>query len=401
MRAPLHSNKDADPGHTRLAGNTMPEQTIVDHREATLVRRKLAEMMSDSPRVAQQRALNESLRGIAQTASQRKEVPNRTGLPDRLKAGVESLSGLSLDHVRVRYNSDEPAQVDAHAYAQGANIHVAPGQEPHLAHEAWHVVQQMQGRVTPTLREGGVSINDDDALEREADHMGARALALPPYHDETAVSDASGMADPSALLQRKSIKLEGENLTDPMKARFATAYDQFNSTILATSPLAAQDNNQVVVWGVSQAGSKIRDYGSTTIYLGNNAYQGDDYKNFTELWDVKLNNQIDPQTAVRIVIAINLTINRSIEELYATLLHEWFVHAVNWEGALNYIRQGEGRFALAWIQGQGHVRRAEGEHAAFAQSSDEEIARQADALGLTGSQRDNTVKKMKADRDRH
>lgn len=76
--------------------------------------------------------------------------PNNTGLPDNLKAGVENLSGLSMDHVKVHYNSDKPAQLQAHAYAQGNDIHVAPGQEKHLPHEAWHIVQQAQGRVKPT-----------------------------------------------------------------------------------------------------------------------------------------------------------------------------------------------------------------------------------------------------------
>ena len=46
------------------------------------------------------------------------------------------------------------------------------GREQHLAHEAWHVVQQKQGRVKPTLQMKGVAINDDGGLEREADHMG-------------------------------------------------------------------------------------------------------------------------------------------------------------------------------------------------------------------------------------
>jgi Domain of unknown function (DUF4157) len=104
--------------------------------------------------------------------------PNQTGLPDGLKAGVESLSGMSLDHVRVHYNSDKPAQLQAHAYAQGADIHLGPGQAKHLPHEAWHVVQQMQGRVTPTMQmKGGVAVNDDVALEAEADLMGGRSLA--------------------------------------------------------------------------------------------------------------------------------------------------------------------------------------------------------------------------------
>ncbi|MFN7896939.1 MAG: DUF4157 domain-containing protein, partial [Cyanobacteriota bacterium] len=63
---------------------------------------------------------------------------NNTGLPDQLKSGIESLSGLSMDHVRVHYNSSQPAQLNALAYAQGSDIHLAPGQERHLPHEAWH-----------------------------------------------------------------------------------------------------------------------------------------------------------------------------------------------------------------------------------------------------------------------
>lgn len=102
---------------------------------------------------------------------------NGTGLPDDLKSGVENLSGLSLDDVQVHYNSDKPGQVQAHAYTQGSDIHVAPGQEKHLSHEAWHVVQQKQGRVRPTLQfSDGLNVNDDAGLEREADIMGGRAL---------------------------------------------------------------------------------------------------------------------------------------------------------------------------------------------------------------------------------
>jgi hypothetical protein len=103
---------------------------------------------------------------------------NRTGLPDGLKAGIESLSGLAMDGVKVHYNSDKPAQLNAFAYAQGTDIHLAPGQEQHLPHEAWHVVQQAQGRVNPTKQlHDGEQINDDKGLEREADLFGATAAA--------------------------------------------------------------------------------------------------------------------------------------------------------------------------------------------------------------------------------
>ena len=102
---------------------------------------------------------------------------NRTGLPDGLKAGIEALSGVSLDNVKVHYRSPKPAQLQAQAYARGSEIHLAPGREHHLAHEAWHVVQQAQGRVAPSVQmKRGVPGNDDARLESEADRMGAAAL---------------------------------------------------------------------------------------------------------------------------------------------------------------------------------------------------------------------------------
>jgi hypothetical protein len=104
------------------------------------------------------------------------EKKNSTGLPDTLKTGIEKFSGISLDDVHVHYNSSKPAQMQALAYTQGTEIHVGPGQEQHLAHEAWHVVQQKQGRVKPTLQVKGMTINDDAGLEKEADDTGAKAL---------------------------------------------------------------------------------------------------------------------------------------------------------------------------------------------------------------------------------
>lgn len=104
---------------------------------------------------------------------------NNTGLPDNLKKGMENLSGMSLDDVNVHRNSEKPAQLQAHAYAQGTEIHLGPGQEKHLPHEAWHVVQQKQGRVKPTMQmKGGVNVNDDNELEKEADLMGEKALQM-------------------------------------------------------------------------------------------------------------------------------------------------------------------------------------------------------------------------------
>lgn len=111
---------------------------------------------------------------------QRKERPNNTGLPDNLKTGIENLSGYSMNDVKVHYNSDKPAQLQALAYAQGTDIHIAPGQEQYLPHEAWHVVQQKQGRVQPTMQIQGVNLNDNEAFEKEADERGFTSLGLSP-----------------------------------------------------------------------------------------------------------------------------------------------------------------------------------------------------------------------------
>ena len=115
---------------------------------------------------------------MANNAIQRAEAPrpNNTGMPDNLKSGIESLSGFSMDNVRVHYNSSKPATVQALAYTQGTDIHVAPGQEKHLPHEAWHVAQQMAGRVSPTTNINGMPVNDNAALEHEADVMGGKAV---------------------------------------------------------------------------------------------------------------------------------------------------------------------------------------------------------------------------------
>lgn len=97
-------------------------------------------------------------------------------LPSRLMSSMQRLSGMDLSDVRVFYGSHEPATIGAAAFARGSDIHVGHGYEKHLAHEAWHVVQQRQGRVRSNSVRAGVSVNTDRRLEREADRMGSRAM---------------------------------------------------------------------------------------------------------------------------------------------------------------------------------------------------------------------------------
>jgi hypothetical protein len=100
---------------------------------------------------------------------------NNTGLPDELKDNIEKLSGISLDDVKVHYNSSNPIKYNALAYTQGTDIYLGHGHEDNLPHEAWHVVQQRQGKVKPRFKVEDKNANDDVSLEIEASKMGNKA----------------------------------------------------------------------------------------------------------------------------------------------------------------------------------------------------------------------------------
>ncbi len=161
----------------RFAPGQMPAAQLQAGAEEELVQGRFA--VAQRAGVEDEELVQGRFNTHGAAVAQAKAEPNQTGMPNSLKAGIESLSGMDMSAVRVHSNSDKPAQLNALAYAQGNDIHLGPGQEQHLPHEAWHVVQQAQGRVAPTTEVAGAAVNDDVALESEADSMGAKALATP------------------------------------------------------------------------------------------------------------------------------------------------------------------------------------------------------------------------------
>lgn len=153
----------------RMANDSARAQALVQQQDLANQGTPAGQTKHSNP--VQRAGSSESSRGVSRWQD------SKAGLPESLQAGIEGLSGYSMDDVQVHYNSMKPARLNAQAFTQGTDIHVAPGYERHLAHEAWHVVQQKQGRVAPTIRMKGVDVNDDAGLEREADVMGARAMA--------------------------------------------------------------------------------------------------------------------------------------------------------------------------------------------------------------------------------
>lgn len=145
-----------------------------------------------------------------------KKITNvNAGMPDDLKSGLENISGIDLSGVHVHYNSSKPKQINALAYTQGQEIYLGPGQDKYLPHEGWHVVQQMQGRVKPTMWVKGVMINDDASLEHEADVMGAKAVQMkrPVINDFTGAVPidagiSSALSSESVIQRNVGIEIE-------------------------------------------------------------------------------------------------------------------------------------------------------------------------------------------------
>lgn len=128
-------------------------------------------------------------------------------LPTAARAQMEAAFGVDFSAIRI-HEDGAADDVDAHAYAQGTDIHFAPGRfDPNsseglalLGHELTHVVQQSQGRVQATLQTKSASINDDSALEREADALGSAAARGEQVNTG---AGASATSPATAAVQRK------------------------------------------------------------------------------------------------------------------------------------------------------------------------------------------------------
>jgi hypothetical protein len=272
--ATLRKWADSMNNSPRVAAQRKLAETLHDGpRMAAL--RNLTETLHNSPRVTAQRKLMDrmlagpvQLEGVTEeeqllqgqfesaqrTAAEVDSTPraNNTGLPDHLRSGIESLSGISLDDVKVHYNSARPAQLNALAYAQGSEIHVAPGQERHLPHEAWHVVQQAQGRVRPTLQlKDGVPVNDEEELEREADVMGARAA---PEAGRVRLQDVRPNVNADVMDARSSVaqRVTEEEIPDLKKSLYADIFTYLTTQTTGSDALkdelTLKSRDRTVAW---------------------------------------------------------------------------------------------------------------------------------------------------------
>lgn len=101
---------------------------------------------------------------------------NRTGLPEAAKSGIELLSGISMDDVRVHYNSERAADLASRPRAECRHpCRTRPG----AARLPRSLARCSAGSGAYHAHEAdkrGAPVNEDESLEHDADVMGARAI---------------------------------------------------------------------------------------------------------------------------------------------------------------------------------------------------------------------------------
>ncbi|WCN13978.1 DUF4157 domain-containing protein [Marinomonas mediterranea] len=184
-------------------------------------------------------------------------------LPFCLRKGMEKLSGVDLTNVRVHYNSSKPAQVQAHAYAQGEDIYLAPGQEHHLPHELGHVVQQALDMVKPTAVLNGVAINDDPRLEEHATELGHVAEQVGGCKNEKTIQAMSDhLATESSMDTYLTATLGDHLLCENLKNSSAGhSEDRFIDEVLPASVGFLNPNaDNVIFLGINRSPCTSTDY---------------------------------------------------------------------------------------------------------------------------------------------
>ncbi|HZJ67215.1 MAG TPA: DUF4157 domain-containing protein [Kofleriaceae bacterium] len=110
-----------------------------------------------------------------------------SAMPAPLQKKMEGSFGADFSSVRV-HEGGQASSLGAMAYAQGDDLHFAPGQyQPEsqggqalIGHELAHVVQQRQGRVAAPGQAKGAPVVADQGLEDEADRAGQAAARGEP-----------------------------------------------------------------------------------------------------------------------------------------------------------------------------------------------------------------------------
>jgi antitoxin component HigA of HigAB toxin-antitoxin module len=104
-------------------------------------------------------------------------------MPEEVQANMEHSFGEDFSDVQIHDNSTKAEDLGAKAFTQGKDVHFAPGEfqpdskegQELIGHELTHVVQQKECKVHGSEVHGKKMVNQDPALEKEADDAGKLA----------------------------------------------------------------------------------------------------------------------------------------------------------------------------------------------------------------------------------
>lgn len=212
---------------------TQTQTDTTSNRSATQDswQKQLAQVANNSKEAAAQRAFISGANDSPRIAAQRQRIKGYTDGQHMAAAPTRSTAQTIRQKASKAFEDEEKPL--------GTDIHVAPGQEKHVPHKAWHVVQQAQELVQPTLQmKDGLPVNDDKRLEHEADVMGEKALRANTAPQPTFDVQANGNGIGKQFPAQKSIP-PLQRYADECKGHFQY---QFTGTVNADQP---KDHNGV------------------------------------------------------------------------------------------------------------------------------------------------------------
>jgi hypothetical protein len=323
-------------------------------------------------------------------------LPPGTSLPEKLKISFELLSRLSLDDVRVHYNSDE-------SYTKGKDIYLAHERgEECLAHEVWHVVQQMRGQVKPTIELGGEKRNNDRNLEKEADMMGKLALQLSkdPEHMTRLRSlletEPSKMSD---LYQLKAIPKDVIQMYTVVEDDFAVPDSPSERALRTIMNSLSRNANSALKYYNDDPKTSLRFINRSLAHIdslactGHYAYVERDYHDLTDICNPEhpsypLGLQLRHDTSIVILISLDAQRLAAVlhtqqqpelenAEILSGLTHEITIHAIQALSWLKKLRSGVDRAVQIRAFWRDNLLDEEKEHNTFARGRNRDFNRTA------------------------
>ena len=213
-------------------------------------------------------------------------------LPPDVRVRMEAALGANFAAVRVHQGSYAQS-IGALGFTRGTDIFFAPGRfdpaSPQglelIGHELAHVKQQAEGRVPANAEIGGAPANDDPALEREADELGAKAArgeaahgpAGPQAEGAPVAPPSHGPAQAKAASEAPDAAPPGNQprVEDPAGPTAAGAPDAGGAAPIQKAPDAKQQKKEYIPFQITvgkpmtreefETAANLQVFGSATV----------------------------------------------------------------------------------------------------------------------------------------